>query len=109
MLSTKIKLPLNFPSQREARQHFLAVAVTATTFIGLTWCAPDGANGAAPGDIQLQVGIVQRFGDEQKDKLTIASPDPITLRFNQGTGQPQTLQTKQIELEISRQPLPNPT
>lgn len=87
-------------------QPLLAVAFTATTLIGLTLTPPSVAR-----DIQLQVGIVQRFGEEAKDELTVASTqgDVLTLRFQNGGGQSQTLQAKQVKLEVSRQPLATPT
>jgi SpoIID/LytB domain protein len=88
------------------RQPLLAVAFTATTLIGVALTPP-----AVAKDIQLQVGIVQRFGEEAKDELTIASTqgDALTLRFKDGSGQSQTLQAKQVKLEVSPQSLPTST
>jgi SpoIID/LytB domain protein len=61
-------------------------------------------------DIELQVGIVQHFGDEYNEELTIASTqgNPLTLRFSGSNGQAQTLQTSQVKLTVIPQPLTNP-
>jgi SpoIID/LytB domain protein len=58
---------------------------------------------------EIQVGIVQRFGENPNDKLTIrAAPgDRLTLQFLTG-GQVQTLQTSQIQLDVVMEPLPEP-
>lgn len=92
---------MNNPKIR--RQPLLAVAFTATSLIGIALAPPAVAN-----DIRLQIGIVQRFGEAAKDELTIASTqgDALTLRFKNDSGQPQTLQAKQVKLEVSPQPLP---
>ena len=54
-------------------------------------------------DIELEVGIVQRFGEESSDELTISSTEGnlLTLHFLGGNLQPQTLQTKQVKLEVT--------
>ena len=51
---------------------------------------------------ELKVGIVQRFGEEPTDEVTIASPpgDRLTITFGE-----QTLQTSRVKLEIAMQPL----
>lgn len=61
-------------------------------------------------DVDLKVGIVQRFGEEVNDKLTISSTsgDTLNLRFKNPNGQLQTLQTNQLILEIVNQSLPSP-
>ena len=43
-------------------------------------------------DIDLKVGIVQRFGDEEKDQLTInaTSEDTLTFRFLDDNKKPQS-------------------
>ncbi|MBE9118874.1 SpoIID/LytB domain-containing protein [Lusitaniella coriacea LEGE 07157] len=58
----------------------------------------------------LQVGVVQRFGDEPTDVLTLSSSPggALTLTFLDGTGQPQTLTTNNVKLEISAQPQREP-
>lgn len=59
-------------------------------------------------DVELRVGIVQRFGDEPTDQLTLqATPgDILTLRFLSGDMQLQTQQVSSVTLETVMQPLP---
>ncbi len=70
--------------------------------LGLALTSPAQAK-----DIELQVGIIQRFGDADKDELTITSPpdNSLSLRFLNANGQAQTLKTQQVKLFISKQPL----
>lgn len=58
-------------------------------------------------DIELKVGIIQRFGETTKDELTIASTkgDLLTLKFLDDKGKLQTLQTNQVRLEVLKQKL----
>lgn len=55
----------------------------------------------------LEVGIVQRFGEEDRDQLTLKAPegDMLNLRFLGGDMQPKTLQTQTVNIEISQYPL----
>lgn len=59
---------------------------------------------------QLTVGIVQRFGEEPTQKLTIASTpgDLLEVNFLQTKTQPTNLKTAQIQLEVQEQPLAAP-
>ena len=80
----------------------LSIAVlTAFCLIGF---ASRSVN-AAP-DLELQIGVVQRFGDKAKDEMTLkASPgDRLTLRFTTN-GKPQTLTTTSLKLETVIQSL----
>jgi SpoIID/LytB domain protein len=49
-------------------------------------------------DVNIKVGIVQRFGDENTDELKIASTDGdnLTLKFSNSDGSSVTLNTKEI-------------
>jgi SpoIID/LytB domain protein len=76
-------------------------------------------------DVELQVGIVQRFGEENEednnkqqnpqkpknDILTLGSNqgDILTLHFTDDKGKEQTLKTPKITLEAVEQPLQAPT
>lgn len=75
---------------------------------GLTSAAWEPA--AKAKDVELKVGIVQRFGDEPTDRLTLqaTSGDRLTVRFLAGNMQPQTMQTDKLTLETVMQPLPAP-
>ncbi|HBB34988.1 MAG TPA: amidase [Cyanobacteria bacterium UBA8803] len=69
-----------------------------------------GACAETPKEVELQVGIVQRFGSETTDQLTLqATPgDRLTLRFLSGNMKPQTKQTDSVKVEVAMQPLPQP-
>jgi len=58
----------------------------------------------------IEVGIVQRFGEERQDQLTLeALPgEQLTLSFSTN-GQPQTVTTTKIVLSIMPEPLPEAT
>ncbi|MEM8543297.1 MAG: SpoIID/LytB domain-containing protein, partial [Cyanobacteria bacterium P01_H01_bin.119] len=60
----------------------------------------------APQNPVIEVGVVQRFGEEPTDQLEIEplSGDRLTVRFTTG-GQPQTLTTNRLRLEIAQMPL----
>lgn len=61
-------------------------------------------------EVELKVGIVQRFGDEPTDQLTLqaTSGDRLTVRFLSGDMKPQTVQVESLKLETAMQPLPKP-
>ncbi len=59
----------------------------------------------------MQIGIVQRFGANSQDRLTLKAPagDRITLSFLTGNGKDkQTLTTDTLVVEIAQQPLAPP-
>ncbi len=58
---------------------------------------------------EIKVGIVQRFGANKTDQLSLAplSGDQLTVSFSTG-GQAQTLNTSQLQIGIDMQPLPEP-
>lgn len=99
-------MPKEQPTYRRLGYGFGTV-MTLFCLLGLT--ANSGvANPSA--DVELQVGIVQRFGDKPDDELTLeATPgDRLTLSFLAGNLQPQTLSVDKVKLEITMQPLPEP-
>lgn len=59
---------------------------------------------------EIDVGVVQRFGDEQGDRLTLSSGDnrPLTLSFPSPNGDRQTLTTASLTLEVRPQPQGSP-
>jgi SpoIID/LytB domain protein len=61
-------------------------------------------------EIDLEVGVVQRFGRQPTDELILKATegDRLTLTFLKGDRTPRTLQTEEVKLEISQQPLPQP-
>ncbi|MEB3310672.1 MAG: SpoIID/LytB domain-containing protein [Snowella sp.] len=82
---------------------FALAAVSLTLSSGFT--APVSAN-----DIEIKVGVVQRFGDEAKDQLELTAPSgsTLTLRFVDQNNQPQTLTTQNANIGIVQQTLPAP-
>ncbi|MGB5596657.1 MAG: SpoIID/LytB domain-containing protein [Crocosphaera sp.] len=59
-------------------------------------------------DIDIQVGIVQRFGETETEKLSVTATngDILTVKFQDTQGQSQTVTTKQLTLNIVKQSLP---
>lgn len=79
--------------------------LAALSLVGLT-AASDPA--ATRPDVELKVGIVQRFGEKPTDQLLLqaSSGDRLTLRFLGGDMKPQTIQVNSVKLEVTRQSLP---
>lgn len=91
--------------------HLLCSAITTVCLLGLT-----AGSGAATGrsDVELKIGIVQRFGEEPTDQLNLqATPgDRLTLNFKTGDAKrewQQTLPASGAKLEVVMQPLPTPS
>lgn len=88
------------------QRHSVLLSIAAVTLsLNGSFTAPASAN-----DIEIKVGIVQHFGNETKDQLTInaTSGDTLTLRFLDPNNQPQTLQAKSANIAINQNPLPAP-
>ncbi|MBD0336265.1 MAG: SpoIID/LytB domain-containing protein, partial [Cyanobacteria bacterium Co-bin13] len=77
--------------------------------LGLIAAQPASAQAQAPLNPVLQVGVVQRFGEDPAKtlKLEPLPGDQLVLDFTT-QGQPQSIQTTQVELVVSPQPLPAP-
>ncbi|MEM8780354.1 MAG: SpoIID/LytB domain-containing protein [Cyanobacteria bacterium P01_G01_bin.49] len=58
-------------------------------------------------DVELKIGIVQRFGETETEKLSIAATneDNLTVEFKDSQGEVQTLTTNQLTLNVVEQPL----
>lgn len=87
------------------RSRRLFVSVFASTvLLGLT---SETGQANAQKDVDLQVGIVQRFGRKPTDTITLrAQPgDRLTFRF-QTAGNPKTVTSTTAKLDIVLQPLP---
>ncbi|HEY9691920.1 MAG TPA: SpoIID/LytB domain-containing protein [Oculatellaceae cyanobacterium] len=87
--------------------HLSRNVLMAFCLFGLT-----GASGPSPKipEVELKVGIVQRFGEEPNQELTLEATkgDRLTLHFLAGNMQPQTLEVEKIKLEALMQALPVP-
>ncbi|MEL4894392.1 SpoIID/LytB domain-containing protein [Crocosphaera sp. Alani8] len=59
-------------------------------------------------DVDIEVGIVQRFGETQAETLSISATngDSLTVKFQNNQGQSQTLTTTQLTLNIVEESLP---
>ncbi|MGK7885434.1 MAG: SpoIID/LytB domain-containing protein [Crocosphaera sp.] len=73
----------------------------------LLWGGILGVPSAAK-DVDIEVGIIQRFGEKEAEKLTISatSGDSLTVTFKDSQGQTQTLTTTQLTLNIVEESLP---
>ena len=62
-------------------------------------------------DVELKVGVVQRFGENSTDQLTLqaTSGDRLTVRFLSGDMKPQVVEVGSLKLETAMQQLPAPT
>lgn len=83
---------------------------SCTAVVGfVSFAAEPGLTASPANDFQLQVGIVQRFGSEPTDQITLqALPgDRLTLQFP-SKKTTETLQVREVQLEIVMQPLPEP-
>lgn len=82
-----------------------------TGAIGLSIVLPVATAPVPSTDPELQVGIIQRFGDRGAgDTLVLqATPgDQLTVKIPGNNGTTQTVTTPQLKLEIAMQPLPKP-
>lgn len=61
-------------------------------------------------EMELKVGIVQRFGEQPTDQLTLkATPgDRLTVHFLSGDMKPEMVQIESLKLETVMQPLSHP-
>jgi SpoIID/LytB domain protein len=96
-------------------ERYTARSILFATTIGI-WCGiprsflgTQPALAQAPLNPEMQVGIVQRFGSQPTDKITLqaVSGDQLTLKFATGN-EPQTLQASQIQLDIVMEPQTEP-
>lgn len=89
------------------RHWFRWSSITLTTFCALGLTAASTVPNRS--DVELKIGIVQRFGDEPTDQLSLqATPgDRLTLRFVNGNQQ-QTLTAQNVKLEVVMQPTVTP-
>ncbi|NWF61263.1 MAG: SpoIID/LytB domain-containing protein [Fischerella sp.] len=81
-----------------------------TTFclLGLTAASrPEGITE----DVELRVGIVQRFGDSPKEQIQLepTQGDRLRLTFKTGNQQQTLVTAKPVKLEVMMQPIAQPT
>ncbi len=87
------------------RFKYLPGVILASTL--LASAGVEQAQVSPPKDVELQIGIVQRFGEQPKDTLTLqAQPgDRLTLQIQQD-GKPATITSPTASLSVIQQPLP---
>jgi SpoIID/LytB domain protein len=85
---------------------WLSAALVTACWVGL---APKPGLAQSTDPI-IDVGIVQRFGAEPTDKLTLQplSGDRLTLQFKTGDQSQRVATTGQVKVEVTMQPLPQP-
>jgi SpoIID/LytB domain protein len=90
-------------------QGCLAPVCCSGLAVGVVLGVLPGAVLAANSDVELKVGIVQRFGEKPTDQITLQAlaGDRLTLRFQSGN-QSQTLVANSIKLDVQMQSLPEP-
>jgi len=89
----------------------LALGGVLTCGVGLGLLVkPQQAVSQSQSNPELQIGIVQRFGTQPDDTITLqAQPgDRLSVKVLMGDGQTQTLTTDSLKLEINMQQLPEP-
>ncbi|MBE9060515.1 SpoIID/LytB domain-containing protein [cf. Phormidesmis sp. LEGE 11477] len=84
-------------------------ALSQSTSQSATPAANAPINQTATQNPEIKVGIVQRFGENETDKLTLAplAGDRLTVSFETG-GEPQAITTERLVIETAMQPLPAP-
>jgi SpoIID/LytB domain protein len=95
------------PTKKRGDRSF-KVFIMAVSLLGVTvvW-EPE----AKAKDVEINVGVVQRFGANPADQLTLQPTpgDRLTVRYLSGDMKPQTLQVESLKLETVIQPLSTPS
>lgn len=104
--ASQIPLSLGLQPRRRGWIRHCQVSVMAFCLLGLTGVGRAAINSANP---TLKIGIVQRFGSQPTDRLSLeATPgDRLTLHFKTHN-QLETLTTPSVQLEVKSQPLAQP-
>jgi len=106
-------MPLSFNQLNLPKALFLVSGVVSGTLLtlALLWgeTRDRPVSATAQSDVELQVGVVQRFGTKPKDTMTIKPPAGDRLKIQLETnGQAQTLVADAAKVEVVMQPLPTP-
>lgn len=98
-------MPATQKQSQTLSKRFILKAFTLSALIGLIFTPSVQAK-----EIELQVGIVQRWGEENNSEITLSSTkgDLLTLKFADSNGQTQSLQTNSVKLQVVKQPLQKP-
>jgi SpoIID/LytB domain protein len=81
--------------------------ITGFCLVGLTAASPASKN---QDDVELRIGIVQRFGDDPKEVLQLQATkgDRLRLQFKTGKGQEAIVTDQPVKMEVTMQPVPTP-
>lgn len=81
--------------------------LTTICWLGLSAKAPAATSGS---DVELKIGVVQRFGDEPTDELDLqAIPgDRLSLKFKTNQKQDTLLTASRVKLAVTMQPTVTP-
>ncbi|MEM9541706.1 MAG: SpoIID/LytB domain-containing protein [Cyanobacteria bacterium P01_E01_bin.42] len=92
---------------------FFLFSGTFSLFFTLIFASPAQTNAQTQGqnqrtispEMEIDVGIIQRFGDEVGDRMTLSSTqgDTLTIQFQDGDGTQKTVNSNSIVLEIAPQ------
>ncbi|MFM7579065.1 MAG: amidase, partial [Microcystaceae cyanobacterium] len=93
-----------------SRRFLCLGGLTVALFVASVRATPSQAKD--PGkDLELKVGVVQRFGDESQDQLTLKGGNEgevLTFVVQDEQGQSQTLKGRQATIEMTTRPLAQP-
>ncbi|MGB5962571.1 MAG: SpoIID/LytB domain-containing protein [Coleofasciculaceae cyanobacterium] len=94
-------------TKKRIERRRLVLFVTAS-LLGMTILSSPSASAK---EVEIKVGVVQRFGAGTTDQLTLkATPgDRLTVSFLSGDMKPQKLSTESLKLERTMQPLAEPS
>jgi SpoIID/LytB domain protein len=86
----------------------VGTALAASCLVGLA--AKPSVAQTAPLNPVLDVGVVQRFGSEAQDQITLKpeTGDRLTLNFKMGSQEKTITTTNVVKLEVATTPLPEP-
>lgn len=92
----------------EKRQRWRSTRAGAG-LVGLVISLAAAPLAAAPPNPVIQVGVVQRFGEDPQAQIRLEAPagERLNLRF-ETNGQPQTLSTTQVVLGVKAEPITAP-
>jgi SpoIID/LytB domain protein len=112
-ISTIVKQTVAVAGSMSGNWHQIAVRCIRTTLsvgtmVAVGWAATATRSHGAE-NIELEVGIVQHFGQKASDELTLKSPGgQLTLKFTGGNGETKTLTTAEVTIEMSTTELSPP-
>ncbi|MBW4511421.1 MAG: SpoIID/LytB domain-containing protein [Scytonematopsis contorta HA4267-MV1] len=94
-------------SQKISLWYFSKTALTTFCLFGLTAASPGNT---FPKDVDIRVGIVQRFGDNPKEQLLIepTKGSKLSLKFKVGKKEQTVVSDKGVKIEVVMQKLNQP-